>query len=361
LLETIPPYWEAGRQLFYQRMGDPTTPEGKAQLDRQSPLNSANKIKTPLLVVQGANDPRVNKREADQIVIALRDRGFPVEYIVAPDEGHGFHRPVNNMAMFSQAEKFFAKYLGGRYQPDATPEVAARLKEITVDVKTVTLPKKVEATAGAPKPATDLNALVSNYKATIAAQGQSISLTTTTEIKEEGGNWIATETAESPAFGKIVDASTIEKGTLILKHRSINQGGTTVELDFKDNKATGTMTQDGQAKPISADLGGSLFADGGGAFDVISRLPLAPNYSAVFRNFDVQKQKTQLRQLKVVGTESVTVPAGTFDAYKVESVAADDDADKQTLWIAKDSHKVVKISATIPSLGGALLTSEMVK
>src|SRR5438552_6469541 len=174
LLETIPPYWEAGRQLFYQRMGDPTTAEGKAQLDRQSPLNSATKIKTPLLVVQGANDPRVNKREADQIVIALRDRGFPVEYIVAPDEGHGFHRPVNNMAMFAEAEKFFAKYLGGRYQEDATREVAARLKEITVDVKSVTLPKIVEAAAGAPKPAVDLRPGTFNYKATIVAGAQSI-------------------------------------------------------------------------------------------------------------------------------------------------------------------------------------------
>src|SRR5438874_4013080 len=143
LLETIPPYWEAGRQLFYQRMGDPTTAEGKAQLNRQSPLNSANIIKTPLLVVHGANDPRVNKREADQIVIALRDRGFPVEYVVASAEGHGFARPVNNMAMFAEAEQFMAKYLGGRFQESMTPEVTARLKEISVDVKTVTTPKKV--------------------------------------------------------------------------------------------------------------------------------------------------------------------------------------------------------------------------
>ena len=90
LLETIPPYWESGRMIFHTRMGDPTTPEGKKQLERQSPLNSADKIKTPLLVVQGANDPRVKKAESEQIVIALRDRGFPVEYIVAPDEGHGF-------------------------------------------------------------------------------------------------------------------------------------------------------------------------------------------------------------------------------------------------------------------------------
>ncbi|MGH9906201.1 MAG: S9 family peptidase, partial [Pyrinomonadaceae bacterium] len=138
LLENIPPYWEAARQLFYQRMGDPTTPEGKAQLERQSPINHATKIKTPLLVVQGANDPRVTKRESDQIVIALRDRGFPVEYINAPDEGHGFARPINNMAMIASAEKFLAKFLNGRFQEDTKPEVATRLKEITVDVKTVT-------------------------------------------------------------------------------------------------------------------------------------------------------------------------------------------------------------------------------
>jgi dipeptidyl aminopeptidase/acylaminoacyl peptidase len=358
LLETIPPYWEAGRQLFYQRMGDPNTAEGKAQLERQSPLNHATRIKTPLLVVQGANDPRVNKREADQIVIALRDRGFPVEYIVAPDEGHGFARPVNNMAMFASAEKFFAKFLNGRYQEGMTPEAAARQKEITVDVKTVTMPKKVEATADAPKPTSELQPGTFNYKAGIVIGGQTIPLTVTKVIKEEGASWVVTETADTPQ-GKIVDVSTIEKGTLALKHRSINQGPLVVELDFKDNKATGTMTMNGQAKPVLVDVGGVIFADGAGAYDVIARLPLAANYSITFRNFDVQKQKIQLKQLKFLGTESVTVAAGIFDAYKVELTSADNDGDKQTVWIAKDSHKVVKITATLPGLGGALLTSEL--
>ena len=149
LLETIPPYWESGRVIFHARMGDPTTPEGKKQLERQSPLNSASKIKTPLLVVQGANDPRVKKAESEQIVIALRDRGFPVEYILAPDEGHGFARPVNNMAlMAASAEAFLAKHLGGRAQEGGTPEVVARLKEITVDPKTVVLAKKVDGGGG---------------------------------------------------------------------------------------------------------------------------------------------------------------------------------------------------------------------
>lgn len=141
LLNSIPPYWESIRKVFHLRMGDPGTPEGLTQLEKQSPLNSATSIKAPLLVVQGANDPRVNKFESDQIVVALRDRGFAVEYIVAPDEGHGFARPVNNMAMLAAAEKFLSKHLGGRYQESMKPEVATRLGEITVDPASVELKK----------------------------------------------------------------------------------------------------------------------------------------------------------------------------------------------------------------------------
>ena len=146
LVEAIPPYWESSRTMFYRRMGDPRTEEGKRQLENQSPLNSANKIKTPLLVAQGANDPRVNKREADQIVVALRDRGFPVEYLVAPDEGHGFVRPINNLALSAVIEKFLAKHLGGRYQEEMSPEAGARVNQITVDPKTVTAARPAGAT-----------------------------------------------------------------------------------------------------------------------------------------------------------------------------------------------------------------------
>ena len=145
LLETIPPYWESGKTIFYRRMGDPNTTEGKAQLLRQSPLTHAGKIKTPLLITQGANDPRVNKRESDQIVLALRERNYPVEYLLAPDEGHGYARPVNNMAVLAAAERFLAKHLGGRFQESMPPDVAERLKVLTVNVKelsVVTKPKE---------------------------------------------------------------------------------------------------------------------------------------------------------------------------------------------------------------------------
>ena len=149
LLDAIPPYWEAGRKQMYTRMADPTTPEGKALLIAESPLTQAKAIVTPLMVVQGKNDPRVNIRESDQIVSAVRDNGKPIEYLVAPDEGHGFARPINNLAMVTAMEQFFAKYLGGRYQQDVPPDVAAKLKEITVDPKTVTATVVLHGALGA--------------------------------------------------------------------------------------------------------------------------------------------------------------------------------------------------------------------
>jgi dipeptidyl aminopeptidase/acylaminoacyl peptidase len=142
LLNAIPPYWEAGRKQMYARMADPGTEAGRAELARMSPLSAADKIKTPLLIVQGANDPRVNKAEADQIVVALRDRNYPVQYLLAPDEGHGFARPVNNMAMLAASEKFLSTHLGGRFQASMSPAVAKRLEEITVDPKKVVLVKE---------------------------------------------------------------------------------------------------------------------------------------------------------------------------------------------------------------------------
>ena len=150
LLDAIPPYWEAIRKQMYTRMADPTTPDGKALLIAESPLTQAKAIVTPLMVVQGKNDPRVNVRESNQIVAAVRDNGKPVEYLVAPDEGHGFARPINNLAMVTAMEKFFAKYIGGRSQEDVSSDVEAKLKEITVDPKAVSGAITLKGTPAAP-------------------------------------------------------------------------------------------------------------------------------------------------------------------------------------------------------------------
>ena len=144
LLESVPAYWESARASLYGMVGDPNTEEGKKRMYEASPLFSADKIVKPLLIIQGANDPRVKKAEADQIIVALREKGKQVSYLLADDEGHGFRKPVNNMAMYAETEKFLASILGGNYQTEMPENVAKRLKEITVDINMVTYESKKE-------------------------------------------------------------------------------------------------------------------------------------------------------------------------------------------------------------------------
>lgn len=119
LLSTIPPYWAPLINMMTTRVGDFRTEDGKKFLDTRSPLTFVQKIQRPLLIGQGANDPRVKQAEADQIVKAMQDKKIPVTYVLFPDEGHGFARPENNMAFFCVAEAFLAQHLGGRYEPVA--------------------------------------------------------------------------------------------------------------------------------------------------------------------------------------------------------------------------------------------------
>jgi dipeptidyl aminopeptidase/acylaminoacyl peptidase len=112
LLASIPPYWEPMVKIFHERMGE--DPEFLAS---QSPLFKAGDIRAPLLVAQGANDPRVKQQESDQIVDALRTNGIPVTYLVFPDEGHGFANPRNSKRFTALAEEFLAEHLGGRVEP----------------------------------------------------------------------------------------------------------------------------------------------------------------------------------------------------------------------------------------------------
>jgi dienelactone hydrolase len=358
LLDSIPPYWEAMRRSLYSRMADPGTPEGKAQLARQSPLHSAGRIKTPLMVVQGANDPRVNQAESDQIVIALRERSFPVEYLVAPDEGHGFQRPVNNMAMFLAAEKFLAKHLGGRAQEDAKPEVAKRLTEITVDPKTVKLAVKGHA-GGPAKAVNGLTGGVSKYAVTVAMGERKMNMQVTSELREVDGGWEATETTSMPN-GDAVDSALLAKGTLYLLKRNVVQGPTTLRYEVSGGKAVGAMRMGGQPeRPIDVPLPGPLLADGAGGPQVIGALPLELGYKATLHNFDTVKQKAKLLQLEVSGRESVTVPAGTFDAWKVDVSSAEGGNERLTFWIDTKSRQAVKSTAVLAQMGGALLTSEL--
>lgn len=117
LMNTIPPYWQPQIDLFTSRVGDYRTEEGRDFLLTRSPLTYADHIRRPLLIGQGANDPRVKQSESDQIVAAMQEKNIPVTYALYPDEGHGFARPENNLSFFAVTEAFLAEHLGGRYEP----------------------------------------------------------------------------------------------------------------------------------------------------------------------------------------------------------------------------------------------------
>jgi dipeptidyl aminopeptidase/acylaminoacyl peptidase len=117
LLNTIPPYWEPGIAQFTSRVGDHRTEDGRRFLESRSPLPFVARIQRPLLIGQGANDPRVKQSESDQIVAAMQKKGISVTYVLYPDEGHGFVRPENRLSFNAVMEAFLSRHLGGRYEP----------------------------------------------------------------------------------------------------------------------------------------------------------------------------------------------------------------------------------------------------
>jgi len=116
-IESVPAYWKPSLDLLIARVGDPRTEEGRSLLKKHSPLTYVDRICKPLLIAQGANDPRVKQAESDQIVQAMQAKGIPVTYLLYQDEGHGFARPENNLSFYAVTEAFLAKCMGGRVEP----------------------------------------------------------------------------------------------------------------------------------------------------------------------------------------------------------------------------------------------------
>ena len=144
LLDTIPPYWEPEIAMLRTRVGDNSTEEGRQFLAERSPLTFADRIERPLLIGQGANDPRVKQAESDQIVEAMSDQGIPVTYVLFPDEGHGFRRPENNMAFMAIAEAFLARCLGGRYEPIGDDFESSSVTVVTGEAEVPGLAEQLE-------------------------------------------------------------------------------------------------------------------------------------------------------------------------------------------------------------------------
>ncbi len=367
LLESIPPYWEAGRKMFAERVGDMNDPEERAVLEAQSPLNSADRIESPLLVIQGANDPRVKQRESDQIVVALRDRGFPIEYMVAADEGHGFRGEENRLAMFAKVEEFLAQHLGGRYQADVPEEIEAKLDELMIDPATVVVTDPMD-TSSMDTPTFDGSSVQParmTYETVIGMGGQEIPLEEPSRevmmVEHERQPALAVvDRAKLPAMmggAAMVDSFVVARGDLTPLYRELQQGPATITLTYGPGAVEGQMAQGGQAMPISVALDGPVIADGSALEVGLGTMELEEGYTAAFSAFNMTAQRVETYTMTVTGMEEVTVPAGTFQTYVVELDKQDSNEDT-TLYVREGDRVVVKSVSMLPAqMGGGTITS----
>ena len=369
LLNSIPTYWGPIRQMLTLRVGDPDTEEGRAQLERQSPINHVENIQRPLLIVHGANDPRVRQSEADQIVVAMREAGLPVEYILAPDEGHGFAQRINRIAMFARIEQFLAQHLGGRYQADMPEEVAERLAAITVDIDTVEMPAlagELDTARTLPLPPVDPELLALGrfrYVTTINMGGQELSIEAERlieQIEENGTPRLRIHSTSQTPMGEISDELLLQPGSLRPIQRRVQQAGATIEVDFDSRAFTGAIQAGGQVIPINVELEAPIFAGESGFEAVLASLRLGEGYRTSIRVAEVgAQQRVRFFSVQVDGSETVEVPAGSFEAWRVDIRALDGEGGDQTVWLDKDgSRTTIKTEGRLPpQMGGMAYTT----
>ncbi len=370
LLKSIPPYWETARKFFNEHIGDPDNPEDAERMKRQSPLFSADKIKAPLLVVQGGNDPRCKKPESQQIVIAMRDLGRDVEYLVADDEGHGFAGTDNRTAFRVAMEKFFAKHLGGRFQESVKESVQKRLDEMWVPVESVVLEKPegdIETAKTAPLPAVDtanLKPLKLKYKSKAAVRGQEIDLEVAVNVskaKRNGQNIWRIISEQSSMMGSAADTFDVDHKTLLPIYRGVKQAGTTIAINYSETAINGTINMPGREMPLTNELEAPVYGTDSALDVVLASLPIAPGYKTTLRTFDILSQSVKIMALEVTGVEEVTVPAGTFETYKIELKNMDGEPGGGTVYIKTDQDRCVvrSVKQLPPMVGGGTLTSEL--
>lgn len=347
LLESIPAYWEAGRAFLYGMVGDPNTEEGKKLIKEASPLFSVDKINKPLLIIQGANDPRVKQAEADQIVIALRDKGKQVSYLLAGDEGHGFAKPVNRMAMYAEVEAFLSGIIGGRYQKEMPEDISKRLSELKVDVTKVTYTPKVAVASASGLPAINNQFAegTTEFGIVIEVQGQTIPMNMTRTVAKSGDNWSVKD--ETKGMMNATD-ELIYTAAFQPVNRNMNQMGQVITMAYTDKNVKLSM----MGKEMEVPFTGAYITDGPGMDIIIAGLPLKAGYKLTFDMPDLNTMKAKQVELSVTGEEEV---AGV-KCMVAEVTSTDNPSDKTTYWIDPVKKEALKSVQVLPAMGNAKLT-----
>jgi dipeptidyl aminopeptidase/acylaminoacyl peptidase len=350
LLESIPAYWESGRAFLYGMVGDPNTEEGKVAIKAASPLFSADKINRPLLIIQGANDPRVKKAEADQIVIALREKGKKVDYLLAADEGHGFIKPLNKKAMYAETEKFLAEILGGRYQAEMEADVKETLEKLRVDISTVKYEPKKETQSAAALPA------VSNvwaagsidYAVTFEVQGQKMAMDMKRTIESGPTGWLVSDVMTG-TMGQMKDAIVYQQDGKPVS-REMEQMGQKISMTFEPSKAVVDMA----GNKMEIAFTSAWMPDGPGADQIIARWPLKEGFVLVAEIPDMMTMKAKQVKISVTGKETLK----TDECWMVVMASTENENDKTTYWINPKTMMADKSVSVMPAMGNAVMTIE---
>jgi len=366
LLNSIPPYWAPLKKMFAVRVGDMDIPEEKKMLEEQSPFFHAKNIVRPLFVAQGANDPRVKKAESDMIVVALRDLNRDVEYMLAPDEGHGYSGLENRVAMFYAMEKFFNKHLKGRYQEDLRPAIADRYKSLMVDIASVKLPESVQGESSSKLYDKFNGSKISDYSYSMSilveTQGQKIPMDASREVikTEYEGKAALMVLDKTTGMMSASDTLWLDAETLIPIARRASQGPVILSVDFQDGKIVGLINMNGQKMPLDVKVDGTVLSENAGVEIPLTTLELKAGLEGTINQFDMMTAGVKTLKFKVESEEMVSIAAGDFDSYKVSLSPLESDGTAVTHWISKDKRIVVKTIASLPPMmGGGTVTSEM--
>ena len=343
-------------------------PEDLEMMKEASPINYAEDIKVPLFVVQGANDPRVKKVESDQIVVALRDLHQPVEYMLAPDEGHGYAGLENRMAMFTAMKQFIGKYLGGRVQNKIKPKTGKRLEKITVDIDTLKLPEAVSISENILKfdkfDGSKIQTGTNKYVVKIETGGRNVNLILKRSVERTkiNGKDVIQVIDESSGMMSGSDTLNVDANTLFPVKRSIRQGSAIVHLTFKENSVEGVIDMGTNKIPVSVKSNNPILTDGAGVALALRTLPLKEGYKGEFNELDLMKGSTKKISFVITGSEKIKTGTGEFDTYKVQLKPEDESDMTSTLWIDKNSPKMVKLEQKLNArMGGGTLNLELTK
>jgi hypothetical protein len=253
------------------------------------------------------------------------------------------------MAMYAEVERFLAEHIGGRYQESMPDDVAARLKELQVDISTVTYePAEEVATSEALPTIADRFAEGSfKYTVNIEVQGQNIPMSTTRTVAKDGDHWVVTDESRSPQ-GKMVDAVTYGADLNPLS-RLVQQGGQDIEMVYTADKVNIAMGENKMEIPYD----GALFTSGAGMETVLSGMPLKVGYEIVVMVPDLASMSAKQSKIEVAEIETVD----GVDYFRVNITGVENENNRTTVWINAGDHSVLKMEQVVPAMQNAVITT----